>query len=41
MIMATIRQGGTLLGVNPFVLEIVVGLMIVFAVLIDRQRKKA
>ena len=41
MIMATIRQGGTLLGVNPFVLEIVVGLMIVIAVMIDRQRKKA
>jgi ribose transport system permease protein len=41
MIMATIRQGGTLLGINPFVLEIVVGLMIVQAVLIDKQRKKS
>ena len=40
LIMATIRQGGTLLGVNPFVLEIVVGLLIVTAVLVDKQRKK-
>jgi len=40
MIMATIRQGGTLLGVNPFVLEIVVGLLIVVAVLVDKLRKK-
>jgi ribose transport system permease protein len=40
MIMATIRQGGTLLGVNPFVLEIIVGLLIVIAVLVDKQRKK-
>jgi ribose transport system permease protein len=40
MIMATIRQGGTLLGINPFVLEIIVGLLIVIAVLVDKQRKK-
>ena len=40
MIMATLRQGGTLLGVNSFILEIVIGSLIVIAVLLDKLRKK-
>jgi ribose/xylose/arabinose/galactoside ABC-type transport system permease subunit len=40
LIMATLRNGGNLLGINPFVLEITIGLLIVFAVLMDKRRKK-
>jgi ribose transport system permease protein len=39
IIIATIRNGGTLLGINPFVLDILVGVLIVLAVLIDQIRK--
>ncbi len=39
MIMATLRQGGTLLGVNSFILEIIIGSLIVIAVLLDKLRK--
>lgn len=40
MIMATLRQGGTLLGINAFILEILIGSLIVIAVLLDKFRKK-
>ena len=40
MIMATLRQGGVLLGINAFVLEIIIGSLIVVAVLIDKLRRK-
>jgi len=40
MIMATLRQGGVLLGVNAFILEIIIGSLIVVAVLIDKLRRK-
>jgi ribose/xylose/arabinose/galactoside ABC-type transport system permease subunit len=40
MIMATLRQGGTLLGINAFILEIIIGSLIVFAVLLDKLRKR-
>ena len=40
LIMATLRNGGNLLGVNSFVLEIVIGLLIVFAVLLDKRRRR-
>jgi ribose transport system permease protein len=39
MIMATLRQGGVLLGVNSFILEIIIGSLIVIAVLLDKLRK--
>ena len=39
IIIATIRNGGTLLGINPFILDILVGGLIVVAVLIDQLRK--
>ncbi|MDR0362111.1 MAG: ABC transporter permease [Planctomycetota bacterium] len=39
VIMAMLRNGGNLLGVDPFVLEIVIGALIVVAVLIDQNRK--
>lgn len=39
MIMATLRQGGTLLGINSFIVEIIIGSLIVIAVLIDKLRK--
>lgn len=38
MIMATLRQGGVLLGVNSFILEIIIGSLIVVAVLVDKLR---
>jgi len=38
MIMATLRQGGVLLGVNSFILEIIIGSLIVVAVLLDKLR---
>ena len=41
IIMSTLRQGGTLLGVNSFIMEIVIALLIVVAVLLDQiQRRK-
>lgn len=40
MIMATLRQGGTLLGINSFVMEIVIGSLIVIAVVLDKARQK-
>lgn len=39
IIIAAIRNGGTLLGINPFILDILVGALIVVAVLIDQLRK--
>ncbi len=39
IIIAMIRNGGTLLGINPFILDILVGGLIVVAVLIDQLRK--
>lgn len=39
MIMATLRQGGVLLGVNSFILEIIIGSLIVIAVLLDKLRR--
>ncbi len=39
IIIAMIRNGGVLLGINPFILDILVGLLIVVAVLIDQLRK--
>jgi ribose transport system permease protein len=40
MLMATLRQGGTLLGINSFIMEIVIGSLIVLAVIVDKLRKK-
>lgn len=40
IIIATIRNGGNLLGINPFILDILVGALIVFAVLFDQLNKK-
>lgn len=40
MIMATLRQGGILLGINSFILEIIIGSLIVIAVLLDKMRKR-
>jgi len=39
MIMATLRQGGTLLGINSFIMEIMIGSLIAIAVGIDKMRK--
>jgi len=39
IIIAMIRNGGTLIGINPFILDILVGVLIVSAVLIDQLRK--
>lgn len=39
LIMATLRQGGILLGINSFILEIIIGSLIVIAVLLDKVRK--
>lgn len=40
LIMTTLRNGGNLLGVDPFWLRIATGLLIVLAVLFDQVRKK-
>ncbi len=40
MIMATLRQGGTLLGINSFIMEIIIGSLIVIAVVLDKVRKR-
>lgn len=37
-IMAMLRNGGTLMGINPFFLEIAIGSIVVAAVLIDKQK---
>jgi len=39
IVIAMIRNGGTLLGINPFILDISVGSLIVLAVLFDKLRK--
>ncbi|HOV62624.1 MAG TPA: ABC transporter permease [Spirochaetia bacterium] len=39
VIMAVIRNGGNLLGIDPFILQMVNGFLIIFAVLIDQMRK--
>jgi len=39
VIIATIKNGGTLLGINFFILDILIGSLIVIAVLIDQLRK--
>ncbi|MTI58614.1 MAG: ABC transporter permease [Firmicutes bacterium] len=40
LIMTTLRNGGNLLGIDPFWLRIATGLLIVLAVLFDQVRKK-
>ncbi|HEY9594125.1 MAG TPA: ABC transporter permease [Spirochaetia bacterium] len=40
MIIATLRNGGNLLGINPFILQIAIGTLIVVAVLIDQLNKR-
>jgi len=39
-IMAMLRNGGTLMGVNPFILQIAIGIIVVAAVLIDKRKKQ-
>jgi ribose transport system permease protein len=39
LIMATLRQGGTLLGMNSFIVEIIIGSLIAIAVIIDKTKK--
>lgn len=39
LIMAMLRQGGTLLGINSFIMEIVIGSLIALAVIIDKMNK--
>lgn len=41
LIMSTLRNGGNLLGVDPFWLRMATGLLIVLAVLFDQVRKKS
>jgi ribose/xylose/arabinose/galactoside ABC-type transport system permease subunit len=38
-IMGILRNGGNLLGMNPFILDISIGLLIIIAVLIDKQKR--
>lgn len=40
VIIAMIRNGGNLLGINPFILSIAIGSLIILAVLIDQNSKK-
>ncbi|MCL2559087.1 MAG: ABC transporter permease [Turicibacter sp.] len=40
IIMSTLRQGGTLLGINSFIMEIVIALLIVAAVLLDQMQRR-
>lgn len=40
ILLATIRNGGVLLGINPFILEVLIGLLIVFAVVAQRGSGK-
>jgi len=39
LLIAIIRNGGNLLGINPFILQIAVGVLIVASVMIDQKRK--
>ena len=39
IIMQLLRNGGNLLGVNPFILEIVIGALIVGVVFLDQRNK--
>ena len=39
IIIASIRNGGTLIGINPFILDILVGALIVISVLFDQLQK--
>jgi ribose transport system permease protein len=40
LVIATLRNGGDLLGINPFILQIAIGVLIVAAVLIDQFSKR-
>jgi len=40
IIMSTLRQGGNLLGTNPFIMEIIIACLIVLAVLIDQMGRR-
>jgi ribose transport system permease protein len=40
LLIATLRNGGNLLGINPFILQIAIGMLIVAAVLIDQLTKR-
>jgi len=40
IIMQTLRNGGNLMGINAFIMEVVIGLLIIGAVLLDKRRKK-
>jgi len=40
IIMSTLRQGGTLLGINSFIMEIIIALLIIVAVLLDQIQRK-
>ncbi len=39
LLIAIIKNGGNLLGINPFILQIAVGFLIVVSVMIDQKRK--
>ncbi len=41
MIMATLRQGGTLININTVIMEIIIGSLIAIAVIIDKLRKRS
>ena len=41
MIIATISNGGNIMGINPFVLEIIIGVLIVLAVVFDHIQKRS
>jgi ribose/xylose/arabinose/galactoside ABC-type transport system permease subunit len=40
MIIATISNGGNIMGINPFVLQIIIGILIVLAVVFDHIQKR-
>ena len=40
ILLATLRNGGVLLGVNSFILQILIGSLIVIAVIVEKLRKK-
>ena len=41
LLIAIIRNGGNLLGINPFILQVAVGVLIVASVMIDQRRKSS
>ncbi len=41
MLMATLRNGGNLMGIEPFILQILIGALIVVAVLVDQIQKQS